>query len=529
MESLNFQESAVRKVSERGLVALLDRLQEAFPAARVHRSALHELGSEVVYAKNAESISPDLAGYWIALVRFGGVIESLFGLNREVLLVYSPFDDLQGRTFEALPRLIKGVEGRTVTPHLAMLTAPDPRLDEKLDEWSSSELQVVPLPMELSGCDRPANEILERFKKRIFARDLYAETTPVTGGSFFGRELLLQSLTEDARSGRSFGLFGLRKVGKTSVLKTWASRLRSLDGDNYVTVICDLESLPSLPEPVAPGLVRMLSKRIRDELKERGFRTREVAELPATASADEFKEALENLLRKLAREDVQIVLGLDEIEYLCPPGLIEGDLAEGQEVTRVLSILRSISQQESNFMFGVAGLASAVLESGYLFGRPNPLFSWARPYHLSFLEPAESTSLIVELGRRMGVDWDQEAVLAVCLASGGHPYLLRDLASRTVEGLAMTVGPGRTVTAGRTEKSIRRWSRTLDPHRQEILDHVDRYYPNERIVVDLLLSEDEEDRELAYGETIAINHLEQLGLVVDETEGPRVIELLRAD
>jgi CRP-like cAMP-binding protein len=146
-------------------------------------------------------------------------METMFGLTREVLLVYSPHRDLQFRTFQALPELINGLP-RQVTQGLALVCSPDSRQAEKLDDWSTSRLLAVPITNNPDGLEDSGRALLNCLQQRIFTRDLYAETAPVRGSDFFGRRrILLQSLPNDVDEGRVFGVFGLRKSGKTSILK----------------------------------------------------------------------------------------------------------------------------------------------------------------------------------------------------------------------------------------------------------------------------------------------------------------------
>ena len=167
------------------------------------------------------------------------------------MIFYSPHPDLQVRTFHAAKRSLEELP-RNVTPDMMFIWAPDPRLREKLDDWSTGYFLAIPLA--LSDNDDPV-ALISLLRDFIYSRDLFYETTPVIGNRFFGRRQLLQSLRDDVRNQRVVGLFGLRKAGKTSVLSQLSA---TISGPLTIVILRDLESLPSPPEDPIPDLLRDL-------------------------------------------------------------------------------------------------------------------------------------------------------------------------------------------------------------------------------------------------------------------------------
>lgn len=190
--------------------------------------------------------------------------------------------------------------------------SPDPRLREKLDDWSSGQFLSIPLVFE---DEEDPIAFISLIRDYIFSRDLFYETTPVHGERFFGRRKFLQSLRDDVRNQGVAGVFGLRKAGKTSVLTELA---RSMADTDTLMILRDLESLPSPPDDPVPDLLRDLVEDLREELKTREISTRAFAALPPGYGITEFKRAVQQVLRKLAASDISVVLMLDEIEYLTP-------------------------------------------------------------------------------------------------------------------------------------------------------------------------------------------------------------------
>ncbi len=473
----------------------------------------------MVYAANC-----DLDGFrecGVALVRFSGAIEAAFGMTREVLLFYSPHADLQIRTFKAAKQTLQGLD-REVTPDVIFFSAPDPRLREKLDDWSSGLFLAIPL---LPDPPDDPMAMVTLLRDYIFARDLFYETTPVRGDRFFGRRQLLQTLRDDVRNQRVAGLFGLRKAGKTSVL----SQLReTIANEQTIVVLRDLESLPSPPEDPIPDLLAELVEDLLGELRKRGLPTKDLQSLGSATRPAEFKRAMQAMLRHLASKDVGFVLMLDEIEYLTPSDrvdVMEGDVAS---VAQFLGVLRSLVQENGNFTFLLSGLTSAIIESGRLYGRPNPLFSWAKAYFLAPFHEYEANELARATSQRMGIQVDDKALAAMYEASGGHAYLYRHLASTVVQSLPIDVFQ-RTMTKPDVLRAVEHWRRAVAGNLQEMLDHVRRYYPEEAFLLDVLAEEPESFNEFTEASPLALEHLLNLGLVhrVDATyELTPVLQLL---
>ncbi|WP_246536025.1 AAA family ATPase [Nocardioides aquaticus] len=421
------------------------------------------------------------------------------------MFFYSRHKDLQIRTFKAARSALKEFP-REVTPDIMFFWSPDPRLREKVDDWSTGGFLTIPLI--LADPDDPVS-FVSLLRDYTFSRDLFYETTPVRGERFFGRRKLLQSLKDDIQNQRVTGLYGLRKAGKTSVLTELAEVLES---PTSIVVLRDLESLPSPPDDPIPELIRDLRLDILDQLRSRQLRTKELGSLAADASMTDFKRALQKILRGNADDGVRVVLMLDEIEYLTPSDRIDVQEGDMTSVAQFLGILRSLVQENSNFTFVLSGLTSAITESGRLFGRPNPLFSWAKSNFVSPFERYEADELALSVGRRMGIGISEGALEALYEATGGHAYLYRHLASNVVLRLPLDVFH-RQMDRVDVLKALEDWRLVIAGHMQEMVNHVRRYYPDEAFLLEVLETNNDDFAAFADELPSALGHLLSLGLV----------------
>ncbi|WP_231857762.1 ATP-binding protein [Tsukamurella pulmonis] len=435
------------------------------------------------------------------------------------MIFYSPHDDLQGRTFKAAVRELQETY-RSVTPDTFFLWSPDPRLRTKLYDWSRPSNLAIPLLID----EDDDLSLITILRDHIYARDLFYVTTPVSGASFFGRRTLLQSMRDDVFKQRVTGIFGLRKSGKTSILTQLSEELKF---DNVVTILMDLEAFPSPPIDPTDDILSELRRRLIEELTARGLRAVELQKLNPQPSILELKNALQTLLKRLHANDTRILLLLDEIEYLTPADKI--DIAEGDmpRIAQMLSAFRSIVQESDNFTFTISGLTSAIVEGGRLYGRPNPLFSWARAVYVTPLDRDEADDLASTVGGKMGIEITSGALEALHEASGGHAFLYRSLSSAVVGHLPADDFK-RTMSRSAVLREINDWKSRIQGNVDEMVQHVKRYYPNESVMLEILMESADDFRELAPSEHVAVRRLKDLGLIVEvdgQFEASVILEL----
>ncbi len=504
--TLTWQANPVKEPVNEEVVRRVQRLESCFSESRKHREMLQALGSQFVYADRF--VTSDGKECGVALARFSGAIEAAFGLTREVLFFYAPYFDLQSRSFKLAKDKLASLP-REVTPDLIFFSSPDDRLTFKLNEWSKLQFSAIPLPVTM---DPEPIALISQLRDYIYARDLFYETTPVSGNKFFGRKTLLQELRDDIANQRVSGLFGLRKSGKTSILLQLAETLSS---EVLIPVFIDLETLPSPPIDPAPDFIREMASRLSAELARRGFSIDELVEVPQSPSISAFSAALDTVVRRLAADDVTLVFLLDEIEFLTPSDQVDTQEAKFPGVAQALASLRAVAQSTNNFTFILSGLTNHILENGRLYGRPNPLFSWAKARYVGPFSRQEANELATATGARMGIEIEAGALAALYDASGGHAYLYRNLASEVVATLPVDTYR-RVMRTSDVLHQLTPWRRSVAGNIEEILSHLSRYYPTEGVLLETLKESPEDFIDLASGEDRAVHHLASLGLIHEE-------------
>ncbi|MEM2991017.1 MAG: hypothetical protein QXQ02_07525, partial [Halobacteria archaeon] len=335
---------------------------------------------------------------------------------------------------------------------------------------------------DLSKTLRP---ILDQWLSR---RDLYRYNYPVSGRRFFGRELDLQRLMRDIDDGHNVGVFGLRKVGKTSMLHQ-IRELRTQD----ITVYLDIQGVPSDSQDCA-YLYWAIARKLREECEAKkeilGSVLEDVSFQLGSQNTPQFQKRtprlfdhdIHTVLNRLEKNGMstRLVLILDEVDRLLPVS----DSSPGfRGYADFFAYLRGTSQNSrGRFVTVITAANPALCEQAMWEGRDNPIFQF---YHLMFLPPLtreDCNDMVVKLGRGMGISYSEESLDTIFHATSGHPYITRLLCSQINQ-----LNPSRPLQVT-PEMVIRARNEFLrgeaTPIFSEILERLDTFFPIER---DLLL------------------------------------------
>lgn len=381
--------------------------------------------------------------------------------------------------------------------------------------------------------DEEASKILRHILDQwLSRRDLYRYNYPVSGRRFFGRELDLQRLIRDIDDGHNVGVFGLRKVGKTSMLL----QLRELRTQD-ITVYLDIQGVPSDSQDCA-YLYWAIARKLREECEAKkeilGSVLEDVSFQLGSQSTPQFQKRTPRLfdhdihavLNRLEQNRVstRLVLILDEVDRLLPVS----DASPGfRGYADFFAYLRGTSQNsQGRFVTIITAANPALCEQAMWEGRDNPIFQF---YHLMFLPPLtreDCNDMVVKLGRGMGISYSEESLDAVFHATSGHPYITRLLCSQINQ-----LNPSRPLQVTpeiviRARNEFLRGEAT--PIFSEILERLDTFFPIERdlllFIADGVDDETELSRLVNQPVDVALYHLIGYQLV-EQTEGKYRIKI----
>jgi WD40 repeat protein len=271
-------------------------------------------------------------------------------------------------------------------------------------------------------------EALAELEDAYIARsDPYDESRPIFDPFwFYGRRELLERLPAVLLQGQHAGLFGLRKVGKTSLINQLRLRL-PLTPVAWI----DCQGYP----PAGVSILRALRDQISAELRIHGV-TR-LPPLRAHESSHEFREDFAQLHQAWMRSGGQgpFVLILDEADKLFPDRRIKNSEEILGEWVVLFRVLRALAQETKCLSVLVTAYRADVNTQNLLLPSigENPMFMSFQEHFLGPLDAADTERMVREIGAWRDIQWTQEALARIYRLTGGHPLITRFFASDACE------------------------------------------------------------------------------------------------
>lgn len=502
----------------------LERFESQFPFGAIVRSLFRSAGCDPMYAGPAPAVLRAPAGSWVLQVRLTARLEDSYGFTRQFVVYCLDVPDLQTRAVSQLKRLIESADP-AVSTDFAMIVSRDLEGREKIRDWSVERsegfvvLAVHPDEIASLLADGDPGQALPRLLDvALAARNLYDERDPVYGERFFGRSDELRELDRVISQGnRHVGIFGLRRIGKTSLLLELMHRLRKRPEVTPIFIDLELSSAVKSASHVAHRIGDSIAEIVsaRSPVSLRGAR-RELGipdrwdEIAGERLITDLGVRLVSFLKRGALADTRVVVVLDEAEILLP-----GPDRPAAHAIDLLRMIRGVSQETQQLTLVLAGVNATPSESPLLADEDNPLFGLLAVKYLGPLEQTACSDMIRVVGRRMRIRWESPALNAVTTHVGAHPLLARLAASDVV-----TTNPDRPLrtTAEMVKRVLTDFHRRHDDVFTQMVISLQRYYPDELEVLRLLATGERGfvSSVVADDPTI-LNHLRGYGVIDQES------------
>ncbi len=476
------------------------------------RSAIQPLlrDFDVTWAAKREAFGSSFSAYFIKPAQH---VTEMFGFNREILMIRADYSRLQQRIFQATEAELGNLPAnRRVDPMVVVIISRASNLREIIGAQSTNNAQTrifVPFAEdELTSPVNPTDDffVRNRFRDFLFARDLFDVSQPITSDLyFFGRSSLLVDLQDGLREGKNYGLFGLRKMGKTSLIfKLQRSLEESTTGS---LVYRDLQDA---------RLYRMRWWELLDELRQAiAGKSKIKRSSDGTEAAVAFREAVQNL-----KKPRLTVLALDEIEHISPRLRMEEHW--DRDFLDFWKTLRAIQNENRHLALLVAGVNASVLETPTYDGHDNPLFAMAQIRYMPSLEIGEVRTMVRTLGRSMGLQFNEDAYPHLHERYGGHPSLTRMVCSSIHQS---TARESRPVVLSKQDflsgQDMR--DRKMLSFGEHVLGLLKQWYPDEHAMLEMLATgQTSFFRDLAANSPEYAQHLEAYNLIIGDPPRLRI-------
>jgi len=363
-----------------------------------------------------------------------------------------------------------------------------------------------------------SEDILQgRLRSFLYERDLFGIASPLKNDNlFFGKDRtnIISELYGKYRQGEHGGLFGLRRIGKTSILNLLRRRVEQSGG---VAIYFDCTKYHHLKwNSFLHQIIREVQDKYSYVSNEVGCFSlpKDFAMDPSAARYAEpkapisFEKDIKELYKGLSSQ--RILLIFDEIEQISSLTSPSEHWRNGNDSLFFWQALRATAQTDSNLLsFVVTGVNPKCVEDSKINGNDNPIFNVLTPQYISLFDFADVKTMVSDIGRHLGLFFDEEIYTRLVDDYGGHPFLTRQVCSKiNVEALnSGTVRPF-TVSKYKYNRKSEDYLVQMEAVITQILGVLQDYYPSEYELLKVLALNGSEyfKRKLQYGDS-SIVHL----------------------
>lgn len=277
-------------------------------------------------------------------------------------------------------------------------------------------------------CGIVLNDVINTYLGRA---DLYAAPNPVSDVlSFFGRERVIDLVNSALEKDSHIGLFGIRKIGKTSLVKYLASQAP------YPVAWLSLQE-SFTPDQVFYLAIREWKQALRLRFPRSVLSDFQTEHLDSSDSSTEaFAADVQTLLKTLTELGAtpRLILCLDEVDRITPGSAAAEEQVQG--FSDLMGFLQGLATRVKSLNLIVCGEHPTISRTHFFegsgFSIQNPLFQGLHEIFLGPFSEEETNEMVVKIGALMGIEFDPLSLKAIYDWSGGHPFLARQVCSRAI-------------------------------------------------------------------------------------------------
>lgn len=370
-------------------------------------------GFDITWGRRRKAFNTLLSVYFIKPAQY---IEEAYGFSREILLVYSPYTNMESRTIQAAESFFKDSSAiNRVENYNYFLISEDPDIAEWIKKYISEHLEsriIVAFSADLLRKKKGEGYYIRTvINQYLYGRDLFDYRLPLENDYyFFGRKDIVASITDSISKSENKGLFGLRKTGKTSLLYKVERQVKENNVGIFLYYDCKLPSIRKLRwnqlfEKICRDISRKLDIEVEDKFDEINV-----------------ESTFTNLVEK-SKEKGKIILVFDEIEYISPKAI--DDPHWKKDFIDFWQTFWAVQSRQRNVCSIIVGVNPYPLEIVVINGIQNPLFGIVSYGYLRGLGYEDMKLMIKTLGKKMGLRFDPKSLDYIYECYGGHPLLTR--------------------------------------------------------------------------------------------------------
>lgn len=458
------------------------------------------------YITSAGKRKAGTSEYKFLLVKPTRSVEEALGISKEIVVILSSYESFEARTLEIYDSITSEFTDQRYEKMCYALVSNDIRIESVLPTFLSNQENQIVVPFSYYSFEEQKNNpnfIKNQFRKYFYSRDLFDYSEPLKKDTFFfGRSDVVTNIIAKHRSGLNYGVFGLRKTGKTSII--YDVQRKSVQ-QQFTSVIVDCQNTSFNMRSWNSALYYIVLQ-IKEsigylgEINEAEFDTTN-ASMKFEYYLKKFKDFSSQTLLLMFDEIENITFGKSSVKHWC----------EGLDFVYFWQSIRSAFQTTSNlFTFCIFGTNAKCVEDATILGKDNPIFNMFQPFYIEGFNVGQTREMVRKLGRIMGIKFDETIYTHLVEDYGGHPFLIRRVCSKIAQ-----MNPDRPVTIDRSKYTAAKKRFNLENNYFDmILQVLKQFYPDEYEMLKMLAYEDMDSfNYFVNADQSMVNHLTGYGLI----------------
>lgn len=468
-------------------------------------------------------------------------LRKMYSLGNELLIVTCPdgMNDFKSRTKDFIDyMLVTNTEFKNRLDKVTCFLVDGNREIEEIvkrDRADNPDSRlIVPFCVDELSATYTKEDFHNRMRDHLYEKDLFGIAVPLRNETlFFGKDRtgVISELYGRYKQGEEGGLFGLRRIGKTSILNLLKLRITQSDG---VAIYFDCSSSHHYRwnEFLGHIIDRIVKEYGDDNTDNGGVKFQNSFEIDTTEvryseklASKSFEIDIQQVYKELNNR--RILLIFDEIESISFTTSPSDYWRKENDALYFWQTIRSIIQMHNEcFSFVIAGVNPSCIEMQLINEYDNPIFGMFSPIYTTLFEYDDVRNMISSIGARLGISFEESVYGKLMEDYGGHPFLVRQVCSRINAGLTENkVERPVKVSKYSYELKSDEYKQSMTSVIEQILGVIQKYYPGEFDLLKRLALDGRGafKKEIALGEK-SIQHLLGYGLI-EKSDGEFFIRI----
>lgn len=379
----------------------------------------------VLFQVNYEGVSEWEKGLYFKLfARPSKRVQAILEVEREILIVGNIYRDQQARTVAFAQHVINESKGR-LEPKLFFVVHSDPKGNGKLKKWGrESGLTIIPLYT--SNGALPSGEELERaLSYEFFSHNPFDITGPVdSDAQFFGRRTEAQELARKLQNGQIRACFGIRKIGKTSIVHRVLGEIEGHFDCITVFIDCQQDGVFNLR---AANLLVSIAGTIDSAMQSK----KSVVELKTISSPFNLFDASRLFVETIEQLDRPLILVFDEVDYITPGSPMAPHWKGGfiEFWRNIRAGYQGAARSGKKVSVLVCGVSSKWFSVEAIDGIENAALSFVPEEYLTPLPRGAAIAMIRKVGAMAGLNFAESAADLIASCCSDMPFWIRKACS----------------------------------------------------------------------------------------------------